>query len=171
MSLLDDLKNSDEAGRYPTDAEYDTLSSDPHLAPRARAAREAQSREREVVKTTVDWILKKYPFEAHHGAAREKCYRDVGAVFRWGVFSMLCDDIAMYDNKLLLWMRTIIQAFNFPSGNESIRATYSLLRKEARKQLTPQTAALMDPFLERAEIVLAATTAELLASRNTKAPR
>lgn len=144
-----------EPGRWLTPEELDGLrADDPFMAPRVDAAAEARRVESTVLEATVETILKKYDFEARHDYGKDKCYRDVGAVYRYAVFAMLMNDRGLLENKLLYWMRSIIQSFQFPSGNESIRMTYRLLRQSANRSLAPEHARLLDPFLAAAEEVL-----------------
>ncbi|MDX2176010.1 MAG: hypothetical protein SF028_06020 [Candidatus Sumerlaeia bacterium] len=131
------------------------LAEEPHLAQRVAAARAAAAAEAAVVKATVDTVLRRFDFvtgRAGYGPA--KCYRDVGGVYHYAVLAMLAGDPTVYENKLLLWMRTIIQALAFPEG--SIAFTYALLRKEASKQLPAAAAQLLDPYLALAEKILPA---------------
>lgn len=157
-TLLQDIRRT-EPGRYLKPEEYDALlRAEPYLAPRIAAARAAEAVQKEVLTATIEPIFRKYDFQsgrANYGPA--KCYRDVGYVYSYCVFAMLCDDMAMLNDKLLLWLRTILQSLAFPGGTkglESIHATYSLLRKEMNRRVPPESAALLDPFFKAAEEVL-----------------
>ena len=153
--LLDAIAR-DTPGRYLTAEELAALEQeDPLATRRIAAARAAQEREQSVLDATIRPILKKYDFvTGRHGYGPEKCYRDVGATYRYCVFAMLCESPELLDNKLLLWMRKIIQALNFPSGNESIAATYTLLRREAARQLPKDAVTLLDPYFEQVAAIL-----------------
>jgi hypothetical protein len=148
-----------EPGRYLTVDELKAIVADePYLKDRANAALAAQAAEQNILDRTIKPVLKRYDFvTGRAGYGPEKCYRDVGAVYRYCVFAMLCDDPAMLKNKLLYWMRTIIQALNFPAGNESIKYTYDLLRKESGKVLPAEHARLLDPFLQIVAEILPST--------------
>jgi hypothetical protein len=157
-TLLEDIRRTDP-GRYLTPEEYDALlRAEPYLAPRIAAAKAAEAAQQDVLTATIETIFKKYDFQtgrANYGPA--KCYRDVGYVYSYCVFAMLCDDMPMLHDKLLLWLRTILQSLAFPGGTkgiDSIRATYSLLRKELNRRVPPESAALLDPFFKAAEEVL-----------------
>ena len=155
-ALLENI-SAESPGRYLTEEEYKQLLADsPYLEGRILAARDAQAKEEEVVGKTVRQVLKKYDFRKAYEFGEDKCIRDVAVVYRYAVYCMLCDDRQQYEDKLLLWMRTIIQSFGFPGGLDSIRMTYKLLREEARKRVKPETAELLDPFLAVAEEILPA---------------
>lgn len=146
---------AEDPGKPPSAEELERIEKDqPELAPRIRATREAVAREQIILKETVEKVLKKYDFKGRFDYGSEKCYRDVGSVYRYCIFSMLCEDEDMLRNKLLFWMRTIIQSLDFPSGNESIRFCYSLLRETSRRNLSPDSSALMDPYLKIVEEIL-----------------
>lgn len=144
-----------EPGRYLTpEEEADVLEEDPFMAPRLEAMRECRDFEKTIVGGTVDMVLRKFEFEQRYETGRQKCMRDVTAVYRWSVFSMVVDDVSVLENKLLFWMRTVIQSFEFPGKNQSISFCYGLLRKEAGRLLKPATMQLLDPFLASAENIL-----------------
>ena len=154
--LLDKIV-AEEPGRYLTTEEQDALLRESrYFEPRITAARDAQAHEAEVVKRAVDAVLKRYDFRGRYTYGAEKCYRDVGQVYRWCAFAMLLDDRKMLEDKLLLWMRAIIQSLDFPGANESIRMTYKLLTDESRRALRPASFQLMEPFLRAAEEILPA---------------
>jgi hypothetical protein len=134
--------------------EAQVLAEDPYLEPRIEAMREARDFEKVIVGNTVDIVLRKYEFEQRHDYGRPKCMRDVTAVYRWSVFCMVLDDVSVLENKLLYWMRTVIQAFEFPGRNQSIQYCYSTLRKECGRLLKAPTMQLLDPFLASVEAIL-----------------
>jgi hypothetical protein len=144
-----------EPGRYLTlEEEQRVLAEDPYLEPRLEAMRDARDFEKTIVGSAVDLVLRKYEFEQRYETGRAKCMRDVGAVFRWSVYCMVIDDVTVLENKLLYWMRTVIQSFEFPGKNQSIQYAYTLLRKESARLLKPTTMQLLDPFLATAENIL-----------------
>ncbi|MEQ8821786.1 MAG: hypothetical protein RLY93_16230 [Sumerlaeia bacterium] len=146
-----------EPGRYLTEQEvYRIASEDEFMKPRLQAAKAAQEKEQVIVQAAIKATFKKFDFSVHD-YYEGKCYRDVAMVYRYCVFSMLCNDTSLLENKLLYWMRTIIQAFEFPGRNDSIRLTYAGMRREAWNHLSQEHARLLDPYLELAENVLPAT--------------
>lgn len=154
-SLLIEITRTDP-GRFLTAEELRRLETEePYLAPRIRAARNAEAQAGAIVKAAVDASLARYDFATGRaGYGPDKCYRDVGTVYRYCVFAMLCDDIDLLKNKLLYWLRTILRGLNFPCGVESIRFTYGALRKEMHRRLPKEDAALLDPFFVATEEVL-----------------
>ncbi len=154
MNILEETRKSDP-GAYLSPEQLAELEKIDHLmAARVRSARKAQQMESVVLKNVIEPILKKFDFAANASFHREKCYRDVGMVYRHCVFAMLSDDMEMLENKLLFWLRKILQSQNFPQGNESIRSTYALLLKETERQLPPEEFRLLNPYLARAAAIL-----------------
>jgi hypothetical protein len=153
MQILDEARR-DRPGEYLPATKLVELEKIDHLmAARVRAARVAQEHEPAIIKTTVDVILKKFDF-SKAASYQGKCYRDVGLVYQYCVFAMLCDDMALLENKLLHWLRTILQSQSFPEGKESIRSTYALLLKESERRIPPQDFRLLEPYLARAASIL-----------------
>lgn len=165
----------DEQARY--------LELLPDQADKMAAARNVQAHEELVVKRTVVDIMQLYPYQEFHLRAPEKCLRDVRYVSTYATHAMLQNDVQWYKDKLLIWMKTIIQAFEYPgadAGDPSKRAgvnnshpdlteaasqmpdkaasifdCYSRLRRNYEAVLEPQTWVLMDEPLQAALDVLA----------------
>lgn len=153
-AVLQTIRKEDP-GRYPTDEELrHILEAEPYLEARVRALRSAKEHEKAIVQGVVDQALKKYDFSGRGGFGPAKCYRDVGLVYRHCVFAMLCDDLQMLKEKLLYWLRTILQAQNFPCGVESIVMVYSRMRAEVARRLPPEDAKLLDPYFAAAATIL-----------------
>ncbi len=155
----------------------------PEHTDRAEAAREIAKTEQAVVQKTVEDIFAIYPFEGNHPGASPKCLRDVRYVSAYATLAMLMEDPKWLEDKLLLWLRTILLAFEFPDraqgkkvlfggggdhggdgrGNElsppqrSIYDTYVRLRENYREVLTPNTYQLMEPYLQQAVDILPAS--------------
>ncbi len=154
ISILEEARASDP-GLYLSEEKLRSLEKIDHLmAARVQAARKAEQAEPAILKNVIETVTRKYDFASNAVNYKEKCYRDVGLVYRYCVFSMLCDDMTILENKLLFWLRTILQSQNFAQGNDSIRATYELLLKESQKQLSPEVFRYLDPFLARAVTIL-----------------
>ncbi|MBI1292502.1 hypothetical protein GC173_14885 [bacterium] len=153
MKILETARK-DRPGEYLSTAELAELERIDHLmAAKVRAARKAQEVEAIVLKNTIENIFKKFDFSKAF-QYRDKCYRDVGIVYRYCVFAMLCDDLGFIEDKLLFWLRTVLQSLNFPGGVASIRQTYSDLMKETQRQLPPEDFRLLEPYLARTVSVL-----------------
>jgi hypothetical protein len=153
MSILDEARRADPGSFLPEEKLRELEKVDHLMAARVRAARSAEQFEQPILRQVIEPILKKFDFSKAN-AHRDKCYRDVGLVYRYCVFAMLSDDMKMLEDKLLFWLRTILQSQNFPQGNESIRATYTLLLREAERQIPPEHFRLLDPYLARAAAIL-----------------
>ncbi len=152
----------------------------PDLSNRAAAAREVANCEQVTVQAVVDNIFLFYPFEQHHEDASAKCIRDIRYVSAYATLSMLMNDPRWFQDKLLIWMKTIIQAFEFPERNlpkkkplfvsdaddsrqaslapnqRSIFEVYTKLMHTYEEMLTPPAFALMESYLQQPIDILAA---------------
>ena len=145
----------EKPGSYLSDSEISKILSDqPEMDVRLRAAKKAEMEQQSILDYVIPTVLAKYDFRGRFEYGESKCYRDVAAVYRYCVFAMLCGDLDVLKNKLLYWMRTVIQALDFPSGKESIKFTYTLLRNRVRQQLPPEFVAVLDPYFQAVEEVL-----------------
>ncbi len=148
--LEDHRKNN--PGTYLRDDELDQIvQDDAYMSPRVIAAKEAKSLEDKILGKVIPTVLKKYDFKGRYEYGPDKCYRDVGAVYKYSVFAMLCDNPQMLEDKLLTWMGTIIRSLDFPGGSDSIRYTYTNLSKVSEKYLSKRSADLLLPYLKIAE--------------------
>lgn len=146
----------------------------PGYAERAAAARAVVQHEKAVVEGVIETVFGAFPYEARHQFAHAKCTRDVRYVSAYATMTMLMGDPAWFEEKLLHWLRTILQAFHFPErsrarkvlfqrgggrsggppGVESIRATYTALLDGYRRVLEPAHFELMQGPLQQAVDVL-----------------
>lgn len=167
--------------RHLTDQELEEYR---HVVPdnavRVEAAKEVREIEEEVVNTVVEDIFAVYPFPKHHRAASVKAPRDIRYVSAYMTEAMLMNDPQWLNNKLLIWLKTILQSFEFPDregaakkvlfaspssdpgaleklkpGQRSIHATYHKLKQYYQERLSPASFALMEPYLQQAIDVLA----------------
>ena len=170
----------DAEARHFTDAEYDLyLSFHPEGRARVDAAREMKAVDAQIVKKVITRIYEIYPFEQKHQLAVAKCIRDVRYVTAYATGCMLMGDPDWFRDKLLLWMKTIIQSFGYPdipSGTStryfsdpeilshvltlrphqrSIYETYRGILEEVRSNHSPQAFSEMEPFLQLALDILA----------------
>jgi hypothetical protein len=152
----------------------------PEYAARADAAREVAKIEPAVVQAVVNDIFAVYPYEKKHQLASGKCFRDISYVSAYATQAMLMNDPQWFADKLLIWLKTILQAFEFPdpvqkpmglfkmpkdalreSGfpqkQRSIFATYTRLKQYYQEQLSPSTFELMASYLQQAIDVLSST--------------
>lgn len=141
---------------------------------RAAAAAEIAGVESTVVERTVAEILASYPFEQKHHYARTKCVRDVSMVSAYATAAMLMNDGDWFRDRLLLWLRTILQSFYFPKREtaqrktlfgaksernpvddlpqrkQSIYDTYNTLKRHYQLSLAPAHFTLLEPYLQQA---------------------
>ncbi len=154
----------------------------PDYAARVAAAKEIIAHEQAVVTETIKQVFFLYPFAKYHEFPRDKCHRDVSYVSAYATHSMLMDEPDWFGDRLLLWLKTILQAFSYPAREERIgvnpktilpypeitayadtlpkrrRAvyeTYARLLKNYQNILSPQTFSLIEPHLQLAVDILA----------------
>lgn len=160
-------------GRHLSDEELEVLlSAVPDLAPQVEAARAVRSVATGVVKKVVSEVFSQYPYEKAHEMALAKCPRDVNYVVAYASLAMLCRDPEWLESKLLIWLKTILQAFDFPdrvksSANalfadraledglarlpkraRSIFHTYYRLQQELKKAMVAEQFELLQPYLQ-----------------------
>lgn len=166
--------------RHLTDQELDEYYRVcPQELDRVSAAREIAASEQSLVQKVVNEIFLVYPYEQHHQMASPKCIRDVRYVVAYASMAMLMKDPQWFDDKLLLWMKTILQAFEFPERGQqkkvlfgggasqedgaeqklkakqrSIHETYTKLKQYYRNSLNPASFELFEPYLQQAIDIL-----------------
>jgi hypothetical protein len=118
--------------RHLTDAEYSRyLSLSPDNAERVNAAQEIMATQLTVVTNTVKQVFFLYPFSKYHELPKDKCIRDVGYVSIYATHSMLMNEPDWFRDKLLIWLKTILQAFSYPAREErKIEAQLNFLHGE-----------------------------------------
>jgi hypothetical protein len=87
--------------------------------------------EAEVVFKTLKQIFSIYPFSKYHEFPKDKCVRDISYVSAYATHSLLMADPDWFRDKLLIWLKTILQSFSYPA-------------REERKQETPLGASKTD---------------------------
>jgi len=139
----------------------------PQELERVSTARDMVAYEHTVVQSVIDEIFIIYPYAQQHQLANAKCTRDVRYVVAYATLSMLMNDQDWLRDKLLVWMKTILQAFEFPeraqkkkalfagtaaptlqSHRQSIFDTYSKLKQTYERVLTPSSQKLMEPYFQ-----------------------
>lgn len=114
------------------------------LPARIEAAKHCERVEVEAIGKTIQAIKRRYPkFESYHQRGWDKTARDMQLVFRYAVQSMILDDAEVGDDKLYVWAKTIIAAFNMTPG--MIRDTYTMLRETLRESLPANAYTLLEP--------------------------
>lgn len=176
---LSDLFKQAESRHFKDDEFELYLSIVPEMAPRVQAARNVKEVDGSIVKKIITRIYEIYPYEQKHQMALAKCIRDVRYVTAYATMAMLMDDGDWFRDKLLVWMKTIIQSFRYPdipegtntryhsdpavlehlqtlqSHQRSIYETYHGIVVEMKENLTPESFSLMEPHLKLARDILA----------------
>lgn len=162
----------DGESRHFKDEELDTILQElPHHSDRAAACREIRGKDVAVINRVVKEVFSQYEYDKAHDFSSAKCPRDVRYVVTYSCAAMLSDDTKWLEDKLLIWLKTILQAFEFParkpgSGGalfsdsilednlkklpqktQSIYHCYYRLRQEMKKDLSPSTYELIEPYL------------------------
>lgn len=105
--------------RHLNEAEYQQyISLLPQNADRVAAAQEIMAVELAVVTKTIKQVFYLYPFAKYHELPKDKCVRDVSYVSAYATHSMLMEDPDWFRDKLLIWLKTILQAFSYPAREE-----------------------------------------------------
>jgi Phycobilisome protein len=167
--------------RHLTPQEYaNYLSWAPSGNERSAAAREIMEVELEVVTKTIKQVFSIYPYPKYHELPMEKCIRDVSYVSVYATHSMLLDDPDWFRDKLLIWLKTILQSFSYPAredaalnakplphlaitahadtlnpkGRRSIYETYARLIVNYQERLSTKSFNLIRPHLQLAVDIL-----------------
>lgn len=146
-AVMDVIRESES--RYLSDDEMrGVLHYTESLPDRFRIAQLVEEQEDQIVQATIDQVKRRYPsFERYHPSAWDKGYRDVQLTLRYCVQAMVWDDPMMHEEKLLVWLGTILASFGFtPQFN---RDTYVFLRENVKSRLPADAFALLEPFLDK----------------------
>ena len=169
---------SNMESRFPNSEElgaYEALL--PEHRDLAKAAYEIVVIERKVPANIIRALYKIYPYEEFHAYAKEKCMRDMSYVLAYATQSMLMNDPQWFEDKLLFWMKTIIQSFRYPDARtpdqflfddpehrnhlkklaahqKSIYECYTMMMRELRDNLTGKSFKLIEPYINQAITIL-----------------
>lgn len=161
------------AGRFFSDGELDLILAErPDLRPEAEASVAIREISTSVVKRVVGEVFSQYAYEKMHEFATAKCPRDVNYVVAYATHAMIAQDPNWLDSKLLIWLKTILQAFDFPERtksaagalfadkeledalarlpkkSKSIFHTYYRLKQEMQRELSGAHFKLIEPYLQ-----------------------
>lgn len=170
--LVEVFKRSE--GKYLSDEELDLLLKlYPDRQAEVDTARAVRSLATPVVKRVVSEIFAQYAYEQNHELAMAKCPRDVGYVLAYAVTAMLLRDPAWFDNKVLIWLKSILQSFDFPERqrgagaalfadeelerrladlpkkSRSVFHTYYRLKQEVERELELEQSDCLAPYLQQ----------------------
>lgn len=136
-------------GRYFTaDERQQLLGFAAALPERLRHADAVEPKEDAVLRATIEELRGRYPnFHRFHDQAWAKCYRDLQLILRFDVQAMVLDDATWLDDRVLLWLRSILASCNFTP--KFVRDTYEALRDQARKLLPADAYEALRPYLQR----------------------
>lgn len=146
---------SDAEGRYLQNEEIRALAAyTSTLKERVETMQLLEKKEAAIVKETLDIVFEKHPdLTSRYFRTRENCTRDVTLVLRFCAMAMVRDDVDYLKEKLLYWLRTILQAFEFGAILDS---TYRTLAIRVEAHLSASQARLMAPYLRATHEVLTA---------------
>ena len=118
------------------------------LPQRFKAARELHKAESPASKKMVRRLRDKYPtLSDHHDDQWTKTYRDCQLILRVAAQAMILDDIRYLDEKVLFWMRTIMQSLDLTP--ELMSDTWTFLKEEVTGLMSPFAAEVFEPYLDR----------------------
>ncbi|MFQ3671172.1 MAG: hypothetical protein SNJ84_06915 [Verrucomicrobiia bacterium] len=165
--------------RHFKDEEFDTILDEfPDLAPRVDACKEIRQKDVAIISKVVKEVFSQYDYNQFHDHASAKCPRDVRYVVTYACAAMLANDPQWFEDKLLIWLKTILQAFEFPPRKPgagktlfadeqlekalaplpqktmSIYHCYYRLRQEMQRELSESSYRLIEPFLTQSLEVL-----------------
>lgn len=165
--------------RHFRDDELDAICAErPGLKTRCDAARNIRGKDVAIISKVVKEVFSQYDYDSRHDYASAKCPRDVRYVVAYCCAAMIADDMKWLEDKLLIWLKTILQAFEFPprkpgSGTalfsdkqleaklaelpqktQSIYHCYYRLRQEMARELSGPDYQLIEPYLTRSLDVL-----------------
>lgn len=158
--------------RHFKDEELEAILHEaPDRAPEVAAIRAIRQVDVAIINRVVQEVFSQYDYEAHHDFATAKCPRDVRYVVAYACAATLAHDLKWFEDKLLIWMKTILASFNFPPrkpeavgglfADEELEAKlaklpqktqstyhcYYRLRQEMQKELAPEHFRIIEPAL------------------------
>jgi hypothetical protein len=134
--------------RPPTAAERDALIQYAGSArDRQTAVEEVESAGDAIVDDVMARMKQAYPnIPRYHVSGFEKGYRDNRILLTYLGKCMYLNDEALLDEQVLVWVRTLFKSFNFTP--KFLRHNFTLLREATRRNVTPRTFLLLEPFLD-----------------------
>lgn len=133
--------------RYPTPEEREYLTGySESLGRRILAHDDILKIKGEVIEDMMATMKKMYPnIPRYHVSGFEKGYRDNTILLEYMAKSMILDDIGLYNEQVLTWVRTLFKSFNFTP--KFMRDNFTYLREAVRRRGHARTYELMDPLL------------------------
>ena len=144
---------SEAEGRYLEDQEAAVLNRYAStLSGRLEAMEAVRSKEKAIVEETVEAVWRKHPeVETKWSNARQTTIRDITLVLRYCTMAMVRDDMEFLRDKLLYWMRSILQAFQM---GPILDTAYRALPRRVEAHLSPGYVKLLAPYLKETHRIL-----------------
>ena len=150
---LQSLLTAAEGRYFHADERHSLLSKAASLPDRFQASDQVQEREEAIIGSVMEELRRRYPDSpATQGPGSTKTSSDLQLVLRFNVQAMICDDMRWLDEKVLFWLRTILRAANF--SPQLSHDCFTLLGQHVAQTVTPQSWALLQPYLDRSIEVL-----------------
>jgi hypothetical protein len=136
-------------GRYLTKSEQQQIREWAEgFDARAKAATEVESKERDIVEGAMGQVMKSFPdLQEKYQDPDRKGREDFSLTLRYATLAMVKDDMKFLDDALLRWFRTILSGLGF--SGQFLREAYTSLQQQAKKHLSAESYALMEPYLAR----------------------
>ncbi|TNE48869.1 MAG: hypothetical protein EP343_13350 [Deltaproteobacteria bacterium] len=153
MNVTIEQMLNEAEGRYLTAEELKQVNEFTASIPKRIAAMKSIERSEErIVAEVINVVWQRHPeFEAKHNYSKAKCTRDVGLVLRYCSMALLRNDTHFLSEKLLVWLRTILNSFEF--GN-TIDTTYSQLMEASKRHIKGEYYEMLEPYLQLTHHVL-----------------
>lgn len=135
-------------GRYASDQELYFLKDYLTTAPlRFRTYQKIQKAETDIINQLMKELKTYHPdvFVVNNQDLTAKWQRDTVRVLRYAATALLVDDPEAFQDKLLMWFQSIMQAFG---AQQNCQVTYGTLQQVIKQHLTPEEAQLILPLLE-----------------------
>lgn len=136
-------------GRYLTAAEAAALrEAATRLATRLVAIDELQNKESTLCDLTLrEAIEHSAELKARYQAGKLTALRDLGVILRYVAQAAIRDDAAYLETQLLSWLGSVFQGAGL--GGEPQKALLTALVSVARRELSPESAETLTPFLNQ----------------------
>ena len=149
----------------------------PEYRSRATSAREIAKHETYISGKVAKLVTEAYGYDRFHDLSTKKCFRDIGLVTCYASLSMLMGDPKWFEDKLLIWFKTILHSFRFPDMQaaqqplidnpqhieklaklqpfqKSVFETYALLYQEMKSKLSGAAFEEIEPYLALSRDIL-----------------
>jgi predicted RNA-binding protein Jag len=128
-------------GRYLNSEEMDNISEMVKtFHARFEVTQRLEAKEDQIVKAVVEKSLEHFPqFAEERPNVFEKCVRDETLVLRYAAMAYLNDDDDVFTEKVMYWMRAVVQAMNFA---DVAKYTYTNMQEEVSDVLGDDAAGI-----------------------------